>query len=136
MKRIFGVTMTLLLLLITFACQPTPDYEAVVNKGDGRLEAKIEAPPVAEKPFEAPSVLRIDHFGTGEFQVATNAKVIIPRTLRFPVAEIEKRVFTKEWARELMLCMAESKPIFTYKTELPQTRSQIMAEITMLQNIF
>ena len=75
------------------ACQPTPIEDAVVNKGEGQLEEKIEASPVAEKPFEAPATLHIDSFGTDEFQVAVDADVIVPNTTRYPVVEIEAAGF-------------------------------------------
>jgi hypothetical protein len=40
----------LVLCIITIAsalaaCQPTPDQDVIVNKGEGQLQEKIEAPP-------------------------------------------------------------------------------------------
>ena len=117
------------------ACQPTPTEDAVVNKGEGRLEEKIEAAPAAEKPFEAPATLHIDSFGTDEFQVAVDADVIVPDTMRYPVVEIEQRELTTDWMRTLMQIMSDGKPIFTYENETPQTKGQILGEITSLQDM-
>jgi len=126
------------LIAITFtltACQPTPKEDAVVNKGEGQLEEAIEAAPAEEKPFEAPETLHIDSFGTDEFQVVVDAEVVIPNTMRYPVVEIEQRVLSTEWSRNLMRIMADGKPIFTYENETPQTKGEILGEITSLQDM-
>lgn len=127
-----------LLLAVAFAlaaCQPTPEQDVIVNKGEGRLEEKIEASPAAEKPLEAPATYHIDPFGTDEFQVVVDADVIVPDTLRYPVVEIEQRVLSTEWSRNLMRIMADGKPIFTYENETPQTKEQISGEISSLQEM-
>ena len=46
MKRISAIGMTLLLLLYSFACQPTPDKPIVINKNDGRIEEILNMSPV------------------------------------------------------------------------------------------
>ena len=117
------------------ACQPTPTEDAVVNKGEGQLEEAIEAAPAEEKQLETPDTLHIDSFGTDEFQIVVDADVIVPDTARYPVVEIEQRVITTDWMRTLMQVMADGKPIFTYENETPQTKGQILGEITSLQDM-
>ncbi len=117
------------------ACQPTPTEDAVVNKGEGQLEEKIKATPAKEKPFEAPETLHIDTFGTDEFQVVVDAEVVVPNTTRYPVVEIEQRDFSTDWLRNLMQIMADGKPIYTYENETPQTKGEILGEITSLQDM-
>ncbi len=136
---------TLLLVGFTFcfgtiafvlsACQPTPTEDAIVNKGEGQMEQKIDAAPAEEKPYEAPAKLHIDSFGTDEFQVIVDADVIVPDTTRYPVVEIEQRDVTTDWMRNLMQTMSEGKPIYTYENETPQTKNQILDEITSLQDM-
>ena len=117
------------------ACQPTPGQDAVVNKADGQLEQKIAASPIASQLLEAPTTLQMDAFGTEAFHVVVDADIVIPKTTRYPVVEIEQRVFTSEWARELMLLMADGEPIFTYENEVPQTKNEILDEIALLQDM-
>jgi len=117
------------------ACQPTPTEDAVVNKGEGQLEDKIEASPAEEKPLEVPATLHVDSFGTDVFQVAVDAAVIVPDTMKYPVAEIEQREFSADWMRTLMQSMADGKPIFTYENETPQTKTEIINEIASLQDM-
>ena len=75
-KVLFLIELIICIIATVFtfvACQPTPIEDAVVNKGEGQLEEKIEASPVEEKLFEAPATLQIDSFGTDEFQVIVDA---------------------------------------------------------------
>lgn len=130
----------LVLCIITIAsalaaCQPTPDQDVIVNKGEGQLQEKIEASPVEAEPLEAPATLQIDSFGTDEFQVVVDADVIIPDTVRYPVAEIEQRTFTADWMRNLLRTMADGNPLFTYENETPQTKAAISVEIASLQDM-
>ena len=117
------------------ACQPTPTEDAIVNKGEGLLEEKIDASPAKEQPLEAPETLQIDAFGTDTFQVVVDANVIVPDATRYPVVEIEQRVFTTDWMRNLLQIMSEGNPIYTYENETPQTKGQILGEITSLQDM-
>lgn len=49
MKRIIAMLLLLSMLLALAACQPTPEHEIVINKGDGVVERKLNATP---KPIE------------------------------------------------------------------------------------
>lgn len=135
MKRFLILIVCVLTIMSLSACQPTPVEDAVVNKGEGQLEEKIEAAPAEEKPFEAPESLHIDSFGSDEFQVVVDAEVVVPNTTRYPVVEIEQRDFTADWMRTLMQTMADGKPIYTYDNETPQTKGEILGEITSLQDM-
>ena len=57
-KRLAVCTVALTLLLA--ACQPTPEEDIIVNKGDGALEAAIAATAV---PSEQP-LLPVDEVGS------------------------------------------------------------------------
>ncbi len=135
MRRSATFLICMAAIIVLSACQPTPVDNAVINKGEGQLEEKIEASPAVDKLFEAPVTLQIDSFGTDEFQVIVDADVVVPETMRYPVVEIEQRDFTTDWMRNLMQVMSGGKPIFTYENETPQTKGEILGEITSLQDM-
>lgn len=135
MKKVLAAALSLLFLFHTLACQPTPQKDAVVNKGEGKMQEKIDAAPLKTGPYEAPATVKIDVFGSETFEVEVDAEVVVPHVTKYPVAEIEKRFFTPEWIRKMMLTMADGKPIYSYETEIPQTKETILKEITTLQEM-
>lgn len=130
-SRIRALLLTLAALLA--ACQPTPEEEPVVNKGDGTLEEAIAAEALPPARYEAPETLRLDPFGTETFQVVVDAEVCVPDVERYPIVEVMLRTITADWARDMMYKMANGKTIHTYQNEVPSTKEQIEGEITLLQ---
>ena len=130
-SRIRALLLTLAALLV--ACQPTPEEEPVVNKGDGTLEEAIAAEALPPARYEAPETLRLDPFGTETFQVVVDAEVCVPDVERYPIVEVVLRTITADWARDMMYKMADGKTIHTYQNEVPTTKEQIEGEITLLQ---
>ena len=129
-SRIRALLLTLAALLA--ACQPTPEEEPVVNKGDGTLEEAIAAEALPPARYEAPETLRLDPFGTETFQVVVDAEVCVPDVERYPIVEVVLRTITADWARDMMYKMADGKTIHTYQNEVPTTKEQIEGEITLL----
>ena len=123
----------LLAAALLAACQPTPEEEPVVNKGDGTLEEAIAAEALPPARYEAPETLRLDPFGTETFQVVVDAEVCVPDVERYPIVEVVLRTVTADWARDMMYKMADGKTIHTYQNEVPTTKEQIEGEITLLQ---
>ena len=130
-SRIRALLLTLAALLA--ACQPTPEEDVVVNKGDGTLEEAIAAEALPPARYEAPETLRLDPFGTETFQVVVDAEVCVPDVERYPIVEVVLRTVTADWARDMMYKMADGKTIHTYQNEVPTTKEQIEGEITLLQ---
>lgn len=130
-SRIRALLLTLAALLV--ACQPTPEEEPVVNKGDGTLEEAIAAEALPPARYEAPETLRLDPFGMETFQVVVDAEVCVPDVERYPIVEVVLRTITADWARDMMYKMADGKTIHTYQNEVPTTKEQIEGEITLLQ---
>ena len=130
-SRIRALLLTLAALLA--ACQPTPEEDIVVNKGDGTLEEAIAAEALPPARYEAPETLRLDPFGTETFQVVVDAEVCVPDVERYPIVEVVLRTVTADWARDMMYKMAGGKTIHTYQNEVPTTKEQIEGEITLLQ---
>ena len=130
-SRTRALLLTLAALLA--ACQPTPEEDVVVNKGDGTLEEAIAAEALPPARYEAPETLRLDPFGTETFQVVVDAEVCVPDVERYPIVEVVLRTITADWARDMMYKMANGKTIHTYQNEVPTTKEQIEGEITLLQ---
>ena len=130
-SRIRALLLALAALLV--ACQPTPEEDVVVNKGDGALEEAIAAEALPPARYEAPETLRLDPFGTETFQVVVDAEVCVPDVERYPIVEVVLRTITADWARDMMYKMADGKTIHTYQNEVPTTKEQIEGEITLLQ---
>ena len=123
----------LVLAALLAACQPTPEEDVVVNKGDGTLEEAIAAEALPPARYEAPETLRLDPFGTETFQVVVDAEVCVPDVERYPIVEVVLRTVTADWARDMMYKMADGKTIHTYQNEVPTTKEQIEGEIALLQ---
>ena len=75
MKRIIAV---LLMLLLLAACQPTPDHDFVINKGDDIVEQKLSATPVPAQPVE-------DAVGVDNKTEAPTGETEEPKTADFSV---------------------------------------------------
>ena len=131
--KIKKVMSCLLAAALLVACQPTPEEDVVVNKGDGTLEEAIAAEALPPARYEAPETLRLDPFGTETFQVVVDAEVCVPDVERYPIVEVVLRTVTADWARDMMYKMAGGKTIHTYQNEVPTTKEQIEGEITLLQ---
>ena len=131
--KIKKVMSCLLAAALLVACQPTPEEDVVVNKGDGTLEEAIAAEALPPARYEAPETLRLDPFGTETFQVVVDAEVCVPDVERYPIVEVVLRTITADWARDMMYKMADGKTIHTYQNEVPSTKEQIEGEITLLQ---
>ena len=131
--KIKKVMSCLLAAALLAACQPTPEEDVVVNKGDGALEEAIAAEALPPARYEAPETLRLDPFGTETFQVVVDAEVCVPDVERYPIVEVVLRTVTADWARDMMYKMADGKTIHTYQNEVPTTKEQIEGEITLLQ---
>ena len=129
MKRII----VLLLVTLLFACVPTPEEDAVVNKNDGVLQQAVYATPLPEQRYEAPDALHLDAFGSDSYRIEVDAEVIVPDTLRYPVVEIAQNPLSIEQARDYMRRLTFGEPIYTYENEVPQTRADILKRITSIQ---
>ena len=131
--KIKKVMSCLLAAALLAACQPTPEEEPVVNKGDGTLEEAIAAEALPPARYEAPETLRLDPFGTETFQVVVDAEVCVPDVERYPIVEVVLRTITTDWARDMMRKMANGEKVYTYQSEIAASKEQIEGEITLLQ---
>lgn len=125
----------LVLVMALTACQPTPEGDIVWNKGEGILEERIGAEALEGQKFEAPDRLVLEAFGWSGGTVQVDAEVVVPEVDGWPVQVITKGVFTDQWAADLLNTLAEGTPVYEDAGETVYTRSQILEEISLLQEL-
>ena len=82
----------LIAALMLSACQPSPEEEIVVNKGDGRLEGIIASAPAAgEQAIETGKW--VETYTIPQLECNINAEVVLPEQTIFPVYKVEQRAF-------------------------------------------
>ena len=101
------IVLILVILLLLTACQPTPEKEPIVNKGDAKFEIKLQTTP---KILEQPAQLKLpetwsETISIGDSNVMFDASVECPVDY-FPVYEAEKDAFTPEQMNGLLAVLA------------------------------
>ena len=134
-KRITSLLLAVLFCVSLCGCQPTPDKPVVQSKGDGELEDKISQPALPEQAYSAPETFK-SSFETKDGTVTVNidANVVVPDTLKIPVARIEKRVLTEEWTRDILMRLSVDGKLYDYQDELTYTKPQIEGYIQDLMD--
>ena len=106
MKRFFSILLGIIVFLIC-ACQPTPEVEYVVNKGDDVVEQKLSAP--AEQEMKETKYQRFpDRWDEGPTQVndwlklTVQAEVIQKEDGVYPVYRTRQRTVEQEDVIELL----------------------------------
>ena len=98
MKRTLCILCALLAVLPPLsACQPTPEEDVVVNKGDGTMEAAVAAPAAAPYRYEAPERW-VETFTARDQTVRIDAGVEVPDDEYHPVLLVERRSFDAQQA--------------------------------------
>lgn len=116
MKRIILLIVSLLLLA---GCQPTPEKEFVVNKGDNTIEEKLNATPkpIPEDTVASPDAQTAENVYTGQFfpahwdaepvevsagfTISVDAEIITKADGRYPVYQTRAIGMPKDRAAEL-----------------------------------
>ena len=134
MKRICAALLTGLFLLLT-ACQPTPEEDIVVNKGDGTLEAAIAATAV---PSEQP-LLPVDEVGqrvghwTDELTICgltctIDADIVLPDNKIFPVYRVRQRPLDAKTVTETLATLLAGA---TGARETTRTREEVLLDLML-----
>ena len=98
MKRTLCILCALLAVLLPLsACQPTPEEDVVVNKGEGTMEAAVAAPAAAPYRYEAPERW-VETFTARDQTVRIDAGVEVPDDEYHPVLLVERRSFDAQQA--------------------------------------
>ena len=142
MKRVFIMTLALLLIISGFACQPTPEKDIIVNRGDSdknsTVEALLKSESVPFVPYNAPKHITQECEKKSGVTIHFDAKVDIPTVYGgYAVTLIEKRVLSdetiKRWAQYIVgneqLLKVNKKGKADYVDEL----KALQEELAMLQ---
>ncbi len=123
----------LVIFLLLTACQPTPEEDIVVNRGDGALEAAIAATAV---PSEQP-LLPVDEVGqrvehwTDELTIrgltcTIDADIVLPDKKIFPVYRVRQRTLDAATAAQVLdYFLADA----TGACETTRTREQVLLDL-------
>lgn len=111
-KRMFSPLLCIIMIISCFitACQPTPEREIVIGKGEGRLEEAIAATPSPGDAQSAPphndalyvrlgAPKRWVYEGLsdeGKFNIVADAEVLLPQAAQLPVVRAVRRELTQE----------------------------------------
>ena len=132
MKRICAALLTGLFLLLT-ACQPTPEEDIVVNRGDGALEAAIAATAVpSEQPLLPVDEVgeRIEHW-TDELHIrgltcTIDADIVLPDKKIFPVYRVRQRALDAKTAAQVLDYFLANA---TGARETSRTREEVLLDL-------
>ena len=123
MKRIIAILILASTLIISCACQPTPNEPIVVSKGDGQLQKTVYGTPapLLSEPFSAPATWEeeIDGLTENKLFIKMNATVEVPSVLAYPIYRVtlhdytndDVKAFIKNTAGDAKLYTAEGKTV-------------------------
>ncbi len=89
MKRIIS----LLLCLFLLACVPTPDQEAIVNKGEHSIKETLSARNAEDYRYEAPERWE-ETIEMQKLNIVIDADVVLPDADHYPIQTIKRHEFT------------------------------------------
>ena len=128
MKRTLCILCALLAVLPPLsACQPTPEEDVVVNKGEGTMEAAVAAPAAAPYRYEAPERW-VETFTARDQTVRIDAGVGVPDDEYHPVLLVERRSFDAQQAVDYYTAL------FGEGVELRENQYSYAEVLTDLQN--
>ena len=99
------------IVILVAACQPTPQSEVIVNKGDGQLEEILQQAPAPPGRYSAPS--HWSETATRQmFTIEIDADVTLPDMNEYPVVLLEPAAFTQQQVDELVGYFAQGKKLY------------------------
>ena len=111
MKRICAALLTGLFLLLFSACQPTPEEEIIVNKGDGTTIAEAPTGRYAA-PERYTDELTFQAAGV-DTRVQVDAAVSVPAVERYPVYAVSPAAYPEATARQFISACLDGHEGFT-----------------------
>jgi len=97
------------------ACQPTPETPPVVNRADGKLEAKMTETPAsaAPTPYQVPPHWK-ESTEKDKLTIEIDADIKLPGVTKFPVVKVEPVVFSQQRVDELVNYFAAGKKLYRW----------------------
>lgn len=129
--RVFAAVLCAALLFTCFttACQPTPEGDVVINKGEGTLENAIAGmpAPTAEPIASSSSVHWVDEAqsDSGRVKIEIDAEIIMPNVAAHPVYRIDPCAdFTQEFVTAVHRELLDGCPLVNANKEMTRTEAQ------------
>ena len=154
MKKIYALLITIIMLFA--ACQPTPETEVVVGKGEEKIDAMIEKAIDTEQPsntdgepelialsYDAPEKLEYDIDSDIEgaaMKIRVNAPIILPQ-YTLPIVKVKPKDIAYEQVSNLLGLVQNGRPLYhkqyaeriTLKKDIQHKIDSYMWEIAMCE---
>ncbi len=128
------ILLPLLFVLLFSSCQPNPDHEIVVGKGNSNENAQQQA---AATPYQATQHWKEDAPITlNDLTVTIDADVSMPSAEKYPVIRVKDKVFTQEEADKIIAVLSQGKQLYSNEAtreELEQSLIALKAEVSRLK---
>ncbi|MDD5017662.1 MAG: DUF6034 family protein [Eubacteriales bacterium] len=105
------VAAVMLATCVLTACQPTPEEEVIVNKGDGEFEEAINATAAPAAAYEAPGHWS-ETVENGKLTIAIDTDVTLPDVSVYPVVKLEPATFSQQRLDELVAYFAGDNKLY------------------------
>ena len=133
MKKIYALLIAATILLT--ACQPTPEENVVINKGDDNLEQIIASNPVPEIEYIAPETWQ-DNLKKENVTINIDAIINVPEVTRFPVVGVDYIQFDKSYVdKAIEVFFGEAPPLEYTKRTKEYLENYILQEKERLATI-
>jgi len=133
MQRAFKLIIIVAISAFLAACQPTPQEDAVVKKGNGELEKKImqTAEPETSLNDSFPDKWQEELEYQSGVQVVIDAEVKVPDTRAYPVVKAVPHEFTTEEAQKYVDILMQGQPV--YKADNNRAKADYTEDIVKLK---
>lgn len=130
MRKLVKISALLLMLLLCAACQPTPEKDVVINRGEENLEALIRTTPdpdalsLSESVSALPAGSRVEEGmivgrllledvpSAGAANVRFDADVIVPDLAAWPIYAVERSAWNADDRVAILKAAANGAPIY------------------------
>ncbi len=139
-SKISGKLVSLLLAAVLFvacfttSCQPNPEHEIVVGKGNSNETVQQQA---AATPYQITQHWKEDAPITlNDLTVTIDADVVMPNAAKYPVIRVKDKRFTQEEADQIITVLSEGKQLYSSKEtreELEEYLVKYRAELARLK---
>ena len=135
--RMVAILLACVMAMVCFttACQPTPESEAVVGKGDGALMDKINETNLSTPDSSANAIIKVwkETFNSkdGKVNFVVDANVEIPDVNNYPVLGVKPGDFSSEQIKAAATALLDGADFYSGKDLL--TKSIIQDRIVQFQ---
>lgn len=128
MKRVLSVLISILMLLLLAACQPTPDEQIVMKKDTERMVERAAAQengtPVSMLGIPDERYTYEASDASGMVQIRADAEIILPDAERLPIVRVGMGKFTEQDAENLYNLLCDGATPIAPDAPLPKSYYQ------------